>query len=415
MRSRTTTTRTALAVITTFALFGLAGCAQPGGDEAGETADGGVAPDASMEDYQAAFADIEPIMLRIQTYDPQGSGGAIGTERYVDAVEEWSDGKITFEIGFSSSFAPDATTWHEAVADGRVDIAPVVPAYAPQVFPALNSLADSSVIDPTTSNSFFSMSAWMSEVAFSSEEFMAEMEAEGIYPLLPASADMNPTALFCTSPVESAADLSGKLVSVSGTGKTAGVTALGMQGVSMPFTEQYEALERGVIDCAATAPVTVQTAGLGPLVPYVALDDRAALPAHSSGIFIGLAVWDELPLVAQQLLFDMVPEYMVGTIIGQMKKTQAALTEAEMISPWDEQSLEALLAANEGLLEAVGEAGFDVEMYKEKSAEWAEKVNDVLPLTTFDEFAIETDFDSLDLSEFTELYYQDVLLPHRPQ
>lgn len=50
--------------------------------------------------------------------------------------------------------------------------------------------------------------------------------------------------------------------------KVAVTTALGMEQVSLPFAEQYEAPERGVNGCAASGTPRVALAGTMELVPY---------------------------------------------------------------------------------------------------------------------------------------------------
>ncbi|MFP3468156.1 C4-dicarboxylate ABC transporter substrate-binding protein, partial [Leifsonia sp. SIMBA_070] len=73
--------------------------------------------EASMEDYVAAFADVDPINLKVQSNNPQGTGQSVPLEAYVAAVEEWSGGKITFDVKYSGAIAPIAQAG-QAMADG---------------------------------------------------------------------------------------------------------------------------------------------------------------------------------------------------------------------------------------------------------------------------------------------------------
>src|SRR3712207_3108243 len=116
-RSAMTARRTGLSTRRVLGAAALAGamaltaCAEESGSGDGDAAsDGGstegVEYGASMEDYQAAFEDLEPITLNTQTPGPQGSATSTKFEEYFEAVEEWSGGKITWEIAYSNAVAP---------------------------------------------------------------------------------------------------------------------------------------------------------------------------------------------------------------------------------------------------------------------------------------------------------------------
>ena len=100
------------------------GCST-GGD--GGSDEAGVEYGATMEEYQAAFEDVDPITLRMQVDMPKDSDGNRGREAYAAALEEWSGGKITVEIGYANAFVPNAADWAPALSDGRLDIAWMIP------------------------------------------------------------------------------------------------------------------------------------------------------------------------------------------------------------------------------------------------------------------------------------------------
>ncbi len=97
----------------------LAGCAESSSGGSGANGGGeGVAFGATMEEYKAAFADVDPIVLYTQSPSTQGSTGGAFIDAYTSAVEEWSDGKITFDIAYSDAIAK-STEIDNAVVDGR--------------------------------------------------------------------------------------------------------------------------------------------------------------------------------------------------------------------------------------------------------------------------------------------------------
>ena len=121
----------------------LAGCAESssatGSGEGGE----GLAYGATKEDYIAAFADIDPIVLHTQSPAPKGSPTGLPVEKYLDTVTEWSGGKITFDVAYSNAVAPPAEI-DNALVDGRLDLGHIIPQYEPAEYPASTPFAGSS-------------------------------------------------------------------------------------------------------------------------------------------------------------------------------------------------------------------------------------------------------------------------------
>jgi TRAP-type C4-dicarboxylate transport system substrate-binding protein len=84
----------------------------------------------------------------------------------------------------------------------------------------------------------------------SEESYQAELKKMGVFPIL--QHGLSEIRLMCTSPVGKYDDLAGKKVRTYGYFLPKSVEALGMVPVTLAFTEIYEGLQRGVIDCVAT-------------------------------------------------------------------------------------------------------------------------------------------------------------------
>lgn len=378
---------------------------------------GGVPFGAPIGEWHAAFAEIEPILLRTQAFGPEGSLTTAPYEAYAEALHEWSDGKVTLEIAWSGSLVPAATEWAAALADGRLDLGSLVPSYTPEVLPMLNSLAEATILDPTSPTSSLITASWQAEVVLNEEAYLDELEEAGLFPILPITAELSATDIFCTEPKEGADELDGTQIAVSGTGPIAVIEALGMVPVAISYDERYEALQRNLVSCILIGPNAIGAQGLGPLIPYVLADSRVSFPFPAHGLYIGLDRWNELPLVIRQLLVDRADAYLAGAVRAQYEKFHEVFAAVEEFVPYDEESVAAIERAKHALLEGVADQGSDVAVFEERSAEWTWIINEELGLGSdllFGEYVAEREFRSLDVDAWVARYYEDVILPHRP-
>lgn len=414
------TAPTAFAAPTAAAAIGillLAGCSNPGAsnDVAESDTNTGVPYGASKADYQAAFEELDPILIRMQTSNPQGTLGAAGSEAYAAALEDWSGGKITVELGFANSFVPSSLEWDNAVADGRLDVSFVMPSYERDVFPLYSDLATASVINPFTSTAPLVTSGWQSEIGLS-DKYMAEFHENGLHPLLPFHNTYAYTTMFCKEPLTTLDEFAGKMISASGELKSAEVSALGGTPVAMPYTEQYEALQRGVLDCALTSLGAVGASGLEPLTPWGLFDERTAWEQPTTTFAAGKAFWDDLPLVAQQLIFDRLDALIGAEAAAQGER--ATLIIEELIANGgsgtrlDAEALKAVNAANDQALAALE----DIDLYREASARWSKIVVDELEYgdEPFFEWLETGGWEDREYDRLIDRIFTDVLLAHRP-
>lgn len=189
------------AVLSTVMLIA-AGCAEDRGS--GGSGGGGPSVDygASKEEYAAALADMEPVTLTLQSTAPKGAATGRRFEEYAAAVEEWSDGKITFEIVFSNAIAP-ANEVDDALADGRLDIGSVMPSLEPAEFPANNVMWDVSFVGRQTPvDGLLQWHGAILETAAQEDALYEEFEARGMKLLLPAfHSGRSPTPVRVSAPI----------------------------------------------------------------------------------------------------------------------------------------------------------------------------------------------------------------------
>src|SRR5690625_1371337 len=350
---RPATTLGALALTSALALSACSGAtdgSQSNGDQGG-----GVPVGSTQEDYIAAFEDVDPITLHTQTPAPQGSTTSMNMENYVQQVEEWSDGKITFEIGYSNAIA-DPADIDDALADGRLDLGQVLPIYEPSDYPATTALIEAGVLnDGSAVAGVLQSNAWPNEVAFNTPEIMDEWDQAGLIPLVPVF-NSGTNALFCSSPHTSQEDLEGTTVSAGGTIQSQQVEALGGSPVSIAYTELFESLQRGVVSCAVSSQTVALLGGFLPEAPYATMDTDATFADAPGGLAFSKATWETLPLPAQQLFWDSLDVFIGQNITSKIwPNTAEADTMIQdaggEVSALDPDARQAILDTNEGVLD----------------------------------------------------------------
>ncbi|MFT4230261.1 MAG: TRAP transporter substrate-binding protein DctP [Microbacterium sp.] len=418
--TRTRPFRLASAAVLAVAAVALSGCTTDEGDATSTPTGEGVAYGASKEEYIAAFEDVDPVTLKFQVSGPEGSLANEGVAAYAAAVTEWSGGKIDFEWGYANSFVPAATEWAAGLADGRIDIGLFLPYYTPDVFPEFNNLTNATFLDGNAPTSTLISSAWVTEAAYSLPVYEEEAAANGIH-VLALGPSVSFAGVFCSEERTSLEDFEGVQISASGSGRVEQLTALGFSPQSIAFTELYEALERGVVQCGSTVPTALDSIGAVDLVPYMAADPEAALVGFPSFIAIGAEKWNALPLVAQQLMTDRLDAFLAAEAPGQGERVTEWLEKAQAagggILPLSDDARTALLAANDTLLEQMKSEGVDTDALTQIFTKWKGLINDDLypdVTTDLEEFLDAGGYGTLDYQPFVDAVFEQFLREHRP-
>lgn len=404
--------------------LGLAACAEEGASGTGGGG-AGVEFGASKADYRKAFEDISPITLHTQTPSPKGSPSGARNEDYYAAVEDWSGGKITFDVQYSSAVAAPEEQ-DDALNDGRLDISNVMPVYEPSEYPANGMVNDVSflgtqkpVIGPMAAQ------AWMLELGYATPEVRDEYREHGVELILP-SFNSGLNLVICPKAATEPADFSGKQVIAGGATQTKEIEALGSSPVSIPFTEVFESLERGVADCTGSTLLGADLGGYLPIAHQVSYSPDQGFAITTGTFGMSEATWSSLPLVARQLLFDRLDVYLESSVSGTFDAMAKAIASIEKegggFSTFGTETTDALAKANEGLLEKargsdkIKDPGGFVDHATEASARWEKEVVDLgYPATdSYDEFATWWKAGDVDLKPFVKALFEKIMLDERP-
>ncbi|WP_193926349.1 TRAP transporter substrate-binding protein DctP [Saccharopolyspora montiporae] len=335
------------------ATVAVSGCSKA--DSAGVDNSGGkgLPPGATKAQYQAAFEDVEPIELSFQvaSSNPEAYSSMRDVE-FAQSLEEWSNGKIDVQIHYAGAIT-EPTETPDALVDGRLDLAHYYTTYEPNEMPAFVDLSDSMVQVPSTPLvGELVLHAAFQEMVFRTPEIIEEFEDRGMHVLAPASS-FGVTEMICNSERGSLADLENAQIRGNAHAHETEIDALGGTISSVELAEGYEAFQRGVLDCSLQAPATAESAGWLDAAPHVYFP-RSQGFAPGPGSLVAGASWDQLPLVAQQLMSDRMKEYMSAELYGALQSIDDTVVETAenggSAQYLDAESEAALSRANEDLL-----------------------------------------------------------------
>ena len=405
------------------------------GDDNGAAADGespvsGIAYGAPKEEWIAAFEDVEPVTLYSQVLYADGNLHNKMLLDYYDEIEEYSDGKITFDVQFSSAIAPYGETYN-AIVDGRLDIGYGSPSFLPQDFPvttAWNSLAVNG--QKGAFPGVLHTHSWVADAMFADEAVSTEFDDFGLHLLTPFAYGGYDQGLVCTSDLKDASDFEGKTWLVQSKEQERQAKALGMNAVSIPFQDYFSALERGIGDCAGNTVTSAHSNGLFEVAPHVILDEDEFI-GNIGGLAVAINkdIWDGLPLVAQQLFFDKL-EVMATSVIESAHTARLLdglegleAIEGSTLHGLDSESADAIGTTQDEIVSDVLSSGTISGTPDEISArveeltdKWDGLIADLkLPTISYDEMTTEWDSADVDLEAWAKVYFEEALLPHRPE
>lgn len=399
------------------------GCSSDGGGERQDLA--GVEVGTSKDDYRAALADMDEVTLIAQVAGGPGSNAVKRYEDYFAAVEDWSDGKISFEVNYSDAIVPP-TEIDDALVDGRLDVGYVLPVYEPDVYKAGALLAEVTVAGrgfPYTGT--MNTTAASNAAFYNTPEMVEEFEGKGIYPLAAQLAD-GTGHFFCSDPIRSAADLDGLEATVSSQSMAKQYDEMGITAVSLAFSEYFEGVQRGVVDCVTTGGTPAELAGIADAAPNVTMMTEGTFASPAAILAISQTKWDTLPLPAQQLMHDRLDAMFAGGLSGALdawKNVFASTADKDAsISALDPKGAELMSSGADKVLAAVESTDvLDGEKlvadYKADVEKWNTILADDLGLEdpTPEDFAAWLNAGEHDVDAFVERLMADVYEARRPE
>ncbi|WP_066285474.1 TRAP transporter substrate-binding protein DctP [Arthrobacter sp. B6] len=329
--------------------------------------------------------DMEPVTLTYSEAFGEGSLSQKATANFMEAVTERTEGKVTFDVYLSGSLHP-VTEGLAAVQSGLTDMTNYIPGYFGDSLPGgqwANALA--TLQWGGYPQDMLSGTAASQEFTLSTPELSAELEKWNAVPL--GSYTGPSLFLLCTKPIETLADAQGVQTRTAGWPFSDDIEALGMTNVFTPDLEIFEALQRGVIDCAVTAPSVAMGAGLWDVATYV---HPLPLPnSAGSGYMVSKDVWEAFPEEVRTIFREeatgLAGDYLRG--YAEVNARWATESEAHGVT-WVDTSelLPTIEKAHQARIENIAGLAPDtikdpesvIERYKATVDEWDAYLNDDL-------------------------------------
>ncbi|MFL0535397.1 hypothetical protein ACH0BW_05945 [Micrococcus luteus] len=306
----------------------LAGCAAS--PDAAPRADApGFEYGANQATVDAAIADLDPVRLVYQpTAQSPRSASAASGRRFMEAVKERSGGRIEIVPAWGQSISPYGEI-DESLNDGRLDISFDVLTYSPEEYPEFDAIASVSQLAPGSSLvGETAMVGELLETADANPAVRERLRAKGLDMLTPM-VNAGGYYLSCRHAIEGIADWDGLRVRIGTRRQRELVESLGGVALSMQYTEAYEALQRGALDCALNPLTAIGGLGINEVAPYFyTWSEHSAADAGTSAHLYGEGVKD-LPLPYRQIIFDANVDYLQGHLEGIAVASQNAVGQAK--------------------------------------------------------------------------------------
>ncbi len=187
---------------------------------------------------------MEPVTLSMQLPTSEGSQTSSPQEAWAKAVEEWSGGKIKFDILYSGSRVP-VYQMANGIADGLVDSGYVLLYTEPERFPNNALLTDLMFLnktDPIAGQ--LQMAATWIDFTYTEASIRQEAASQGDGTHHPSSPLGNTTFICKDAPASKLSDFRGKQIRASSPANVPIIEALGATASDIPTQELYQALQR---------------------------------------------------------------------------------------------------------------------------------------------------------------------------
>lgn len=160
---------------------------------------------------------------------------------FAEAVQKETEGAVAFDLFPNGALGRNPAQQPQMVLDGVADLAWIIPSYSPGRFPDTEVLELPGIFKSARESTLVAQRL-RDRNAFAD---YVDYYVVGLWGAPPYSIHTN-------FPVNSIADLKGKIIRVSGKNESAALRALGAVPVGMPITEVAEAISRGTVGGLAT-------------------------------------------------------------------------------------------------------------------------------------------------------------------
>lgn len=227
----------------------------------------------------SAGAIAAPIKLNYANFPPAPTFPCVQMERWKTEVEKRTNGAVEIKT-FPGSTLLDAKNMMDGVIAGQADIGCLCMAYQPGRFMVTNALALPVGFPDATSAS---LALWDIYSKYKPKAF-EKVKVLTMFTCAPAN-------IYAKKPLNTLEDLKGLELRASG-GVAEYLKALGATPVGMPQSDTPEALQKGVVQGAASSLETLMDFKYAELCKYVMMVNG---PVYPFSVVMNLDKWNSLP------------------------------------------------------------------------------------------------------------------------
>jgi len=230
-----------------------------------------------------------PIKLNYANFPPAPTFPCVQMERWKEEVEKRTGGKVAIKT-FPGGTLLGAKNMMDGVIAGQADIGCLCMAYQPGRFLVTNATAlPVGFPDATVA----SLALWDLYKKYKPTAF-AKVKALTMFTCAPAN-------IYAKKPVRNLEDLKGLELRASG-GVAQALKALGATPVGMPQSETPEALQKGVVQGAASSLETLMDFKYAEICKYVTIFNG---PVYPFAVVMNMDKWNSLPKDVQDVMEGM--------------------------------------------------------------------------------------------------------------
>ncbi len=239
---------------------------------------------------------------------------------FFNKVEKDSGGTIKFEYHFASSLLSGKDI-PGGVRDGIADGGYFVGAYVPSEMPVDNFIGDFSFLNDDA----LIMTGVNNELVLlkcpeCSDEYEKKFKTKFL-----ATYALTSYVYHCKDEVRTLADMKGKKVrGISGYADLA--RAMGAVPVNVNADEAYEALDRGVIDCALHSITSQKSRSYGEAAKFVITDSLGGF-LGASLFNLRLEKWNQMSKAQRDAVVKNIPELVTRSVFNYIREDEEVLAE----------------------------------------------------------------------------------------
>jgi TRAP-type C4-dicarboxylate transport system substrate-binding protein len=270
---------------------------------------------------------------------------------WMKAVEQATGGSLTFELAADGTLVSGRDSL-QGIRDSLIDMSTIVDFYTP------NDLKTSTIL---TELAMFGSDAAVMTAAVNEMQLLncpsCLKEGEDNNLKILAIYASSPYHLICNKPFETLASLKGTRIRATGAWAMF-ATSIGATPVNITSGEQYEALQRGQVDCTLINVPALTNYSLFEVAKYVV--DLPIGTFHGAHVYnLNSSVWEGLTEEEKKAFIDNIPQAMANLTEGAIAEDAHArkvATEAGVVFAKPDPALvEALEAFKRDELKRVGE------------------------------------------------------------